>query len=405
MTMRYTFFVRFIWLILVASLPISAGVLGKERQLVLWYEKFEAESAFTKLGQQFHAETGITLVVQHMPTGDLKASSIRAVGEGVAPDIIFAPSDFIGNRAILKLSEIAEPFSQPMIEGATSSVTDGGKQYGVPLLYGNHLMLYFNKSLVAESANSWAGLIAQREIVEGKGVNLIAWKPMEMYWVIPFLTAFGGVPVDDNGIQLGSPEIAKGLEYYRQQTELGVINMRCSYECVYEKFIAGEYAYAINGDWAFNQLKQKLGLDFGVAMLPKVDGARMRSMSSSITLMFPGDALNGHRKSDIDSFVRFMLTADAQRVMYQETGMMPTTTQAYSEIKQSFKDDPDMAVFFAQMEHTIPMPPSPEMSAAWIGMAKGVALYMRGKATGEQAVEFMQTHAERELRRQSETQK
>ncbi|GAA5217916.1 extracellular solute-binding protein [Corallincola platygyrae] len=374
---------------------------AKAATLELWFEKYEAKPVFDDLAIKFQQETGINLKSQHMPTGDLKAAIIQGVSEDKGPDIVFAPSDFIGNHALLKLSEVDQvELTKGIKPEAMASVTEKGSVYGVPLLFGNHLLLYYNKRFVESPATTWQELLSQRKDIEGKGTNLISWKPMEMYWLIPFLTAFDGRPVDGDKVTLNTPEFKKGLAFYREQVDAGLINMRCSYECVYDHFLQGQYAYTINGDWAYRAMKASLGDDFGVAVLPSVEGRDMTPMTSSIALMFPGNSLGGEANKQINMFVQFMLRPENLIHLHEMSGMMPSQSETYDELEQKYSADPNMQAFFQQMKHTIPMPPTPQMSAAWIGMAKGVSVYMRKKASLDDSGKLMQVHAERELARQ-----
>ena len=384
-------------------LSMYSCLIHAQQELTLWHDKYQAKPLYEKISKSFEMTTGVKLSTHYIPTSDLKRATLKSSRSGTAPDILIAPSDFIGNRSTFKLSVVPEALSRASLPLATASVTDDGKQFGIPLLFGNHLLLYYNKQLVSEPAKQWDQLIAQKTIVESKGVSLISWKSGEMYWVIPFLTAFGGKPIDGNNVNFNNTKIQQGLEFYREQTKLAGIDAGCDYSCVHQDFIDRKYAYSINGDWAYKRYSEELGKDFGVALLPEVNGQPMHSFYSSIALMFPNHSLTSEKQDTINEFIQYIRNNENQLLLYQYVGMMPATTAAYNLVANEIGDNPNFKAMLAQLNHSILMPPNQAMAAAWLGMSKGVSVFMRGKADSDKAVQLMQKHTMRELNRQSGT--
>jgi len=372
-------------------------------QLVFWYHNYELRTSIATLQQRFEDETGIRLETQHMPVDDLRTAAKKSIHSATTPDILFAPSDFIGNRNALQLSSVPLAWNQGVTQLARDSVTVRQQQFGVPILFGNHLMLYYNKQLVAQPAASWQQLLAQKQQLNklDNKIQLIGWKPKEMYWAVPFLTSYGGQPVDDTKVTLATEELRKGLVFYREQIAAAGVAPDCSYECVYQHFIDGDYAYSINGDWAYHSFTKALGNKLGVALLPSVEGQPMRSMSSSVALLFPGNALSGKNSPAIQQFVAFMQRSDNQLLLHQSASMIPADQAAYQIVLEQKQQDQNYRAMLQQLEQSIAMPPTAAMSAAWIGMAKGVEVYMNGNTDAAKAVKLMQLHAEREMQRQN----
>jgi maltose-binding protein MalE len=387
---------RFLLLVLL----MYSGLIYARQELTLWHDKFEAAPLYEQLSKNFENATGVKLNPQYMPTPDLKLATLKSSHSGSAPDILVAPSDFIGNRNALRLSVVPEPLGGNSLPLAAASVTDDGKQFGIPLLFGNHLVLYYNKQLVSEPATQWDQLIAQKALFESKGASLISWKTDEMYWVIPFLTAFGGKPVVGNMVYFDNAHIQKGLEFYREQVTSAGLDAGCDYSCVHQGFIDGKYAYSINGDWAYKRYYEALGKDLGVALIPEVNGRPMSSFYSSIALLFPNDALTSDKQNAIKQLIRYITSSENQLLFYQYVGMMPATTAAYNRVTDEAGNDPNFKTMIKQLSYSFLMPPNQAMAAAWLGMSKGVLVYMRGKASSEVAVQLMQKHAIRELKRQ-----
>lgn len=369
--------------------------------LQLWYEKYELNTTLEALAAEFTRDSGLLLTVTYMPNGELRTTAMRSVAQGSSPDLLLVPSDFIGSRGPLKLSPVADELLAGIAPEARATVTSRHGPFGVPVLYGNHLLLMYNKALVTTPAADWQTLLSQQAALTARGVKLIGWKAGEMYWLIPFLTAFGVEPVVDGQIRLDTPAMVEALNFYKAQIDNGVATLRCGYECAQERYIAGEFAYAINGDWALVPLHQALGANLGVSTLPTINGGQMRPYSGSIALLYPGDGLNGANREALQALTRFLLKPEVQLRLHGVGGLLPANSKALEQLaaNPSFGQDQQsiMEVRLAQLALARPMPPEPEMAAAWAGLSKGFTLLMRGRGDAAAAAKLMQKVAEQEL--------
>lgn len=370
--------------------------------LQLWFEKYELSATLEQLCGEFTAATGIPVTATYLPNGELRNTAMRSVAQGTFPDVLLVPSDFIGSRGPMQLSPVAADMVKGLEPAAIQSVTSRDGLYGVPLLYGNHLMLMYNKSLVGTPAADWQSLLGQRAAVEGRNAKLIGWKVAEMYWLIPFFTAFGANPVVDGKLTLDSEAMVEALGFYKAQLDSGLINVRCGYECSHEKFADGEYAYAINGDWALTPVKSKLGNQLGLAVLPTINGGAMRPYSGSVALTYPGNGLSSANRESLVKLTQFLLTDRAQQRLTAAAGLLPADKKLLAALAK--EADADTKARLAQLALAIPMPPEPEMAAAWVGMSKGFTLFMRNKTDAASAARLMQMVAEQELVRLNSTQ-
>ena len=379
-----------LWSALLAAAPLQ-----------LWYEKYELNTTLEALAAEFTRDSGLLLTVTYMPNGELRTTAMRSVAQGNSPDLLLVPSDFIGSRAPLKLSPVAETLLAGIAPEARATVTSRNGPFGVPLLHGNHLLLMYNKALVTSPAADWQTLLGQQAELTARGVKLIGWKAGEMYWLIPFLAAFGVEPVEDGQIRLDTPAMVEALNFYKAQIDSGVGTLRCGYECAQERFMAGEFAYAINGDWSLVPLHQVLGSNLGVRTLPTIHGGQMRPYSGSIALLYPGDGLNGANREALQALTHFLLRPEVQLRLHGVGGLLPANSKALEELaaSPSFGQDQQsiMDARLAQLALARPMPPEPEMAAAWAGLSKGFTLLMRGRGDAAAAAKLMQKVAEQEL--------
>ncbi|MBQ1784531.1 MAG: extracellular solute-binding protein [Gammaproteobacteria bacterium] len=381
-----------LWSALLAAAPLQ-----------LWYEKYELNTTLEALAAEFTRGSGLLLTVTYMPNGELRTTAMRSVAQGSAPDLLLVPSDFIGSRTPLKLSSVPVALLDGITAEARATITSRNGPYGVPLLYGNHLLLMYNKTLVSAPAADWQTLLSQQAALAAQGVKLIGWKAGEMYWLIPFLTAFGADPVVNGQIRLDTPAMAEALSFYKAQIDSGVATLRCGYECSQERYLAGEFAYAINGDWSLVPLQHGLGVNFGVTTLPTINGRAMRPYSGSIALLYPGDGLSGAKREALQTLTRFLLRPEVQQRLHAVGGLLPANAAAQQQLADAHalgsQQRAIMDARLAQLALARPMPPEPEMAAAWAGLSKGFTLLMRGRGDAAAAAKLMQKVAEQELAR------
>lgn len=101
------------------------------------------------------ANPNITVERTHYENEALRDQFQTASLANAAPDVVRVPNDFAGPFS--KLDIVApvdqlfdDAFLNQFFEGALGPAVVGGTQWGVPDNYGNHLMLIYNKDLIAE---------------------------------------------------------------------------------------------------------------------------------------------------------------------------------------------------------------------------------------------------------------
>ena len=369
----------------------------------LWHPRPESVNFWPQVIQSFKKKhPDIQLNVTYLPAQELKLAIIRTVFQKHSPDIALTPSDFIGNFKQMKLSTVTPDMLSPNQHPKFLTTTHLGElNYGVPLIGGNHLLLYYNKKFVKQPATTWRELITQQAALLQQGITPIALKYNEMYWFTSFITAYGGFPVDGNKITLNTQAVINALTFYRGLTEQKLVPATCGYSCVTDDFFAEKFAYSINGEWAYKQTAEQLGEHFAAATIPNIGDKVVRPMFSSLALIFPNKSLEGKKAEAIKKLAQFLQTEAQQQKLYQITGFLPTHTKVVEEIKKS-ADDNHLASL-KQLSNARAMPPSQAMAAAWTGMSKAFKLFMDNKITAEQTAALMQKIAQRELDKMSAT--
>ncbi|MDP5214472.1 extracellular solute-binding protein [Pseudoalteromonas tunicata] len=381
------------WLIS-SMLFMSHVSIATEISVVHTYEN----EGFKHLIEKFSEKTGVKIKISWLDQADLKVRILRSAEKNVTPDVIIVPADHLGLDERVHFSEIpAELISSDINQNTLATASINGRTLGIPIISGNHLLLYYNKKWVKEVATDWQTLIAQREQLP-KSLHLISWSFMEMYWFIPFLTAFDAKPIIGVMPNFKNDEVQNALQFVWQLAKQQIVDNLCDYRCAFERFSQGESAYTINGVWAFGQFKQSLGDDFGLAPLPNINHHAMKSYYSSYVVAFPKNSLNGEKKEILTQFALFMQSEALQNEIMTQLNDLPVHNKILAKIRQS--DNQYLKIIIKALDQSIAMPTNQNMAIIWEAMLKGFTRYGSGAMNAEKASIYMQKIAERSIARQ-----
>ena len=344
---------------------------------------------FQQIFDDFSTQSNIRLSVKNFSNNELKSALLQSANMSQLPDIVIVPSDFIGLTE-LGFSTIPDQWLSPeLTPESLQSAKVKGEYKGIPIIYGNHLLLYFNKSLIPEPANNWSSLIKQKSTLPN-GVELIGWNYYEMYWFVPFLGTFGEFPYVDNKVNLETEGMAKALAWYRELADTKVVDKRCDYACNSAAFTSGKLAYTINGSWAFNQFSDELKADLGIALLPQYQGQKMKPYFSSHVIAFPNNGISKDpvKAHKLREFAEYFQQNQAQMAIWSQLRSLPTNGTIIAKLVAD--TDPNLKVLFAQLNESEPMPNDRNMAIVWEAMLKGVNRYLADIFDNKKAAEYMQ---------------
>lgn len=389
--MRPTKFRVFLTIVLLCYLPVSSA--DDALSIIYTYAKDPLGTILAEFSQR----EGIPVALEFREQNDLKSSIMGMMELNTAPDAIIMPADHMGLHSFIKYSEI-NPADFPAKVPAriwASSYSDG-KSYGVPLIQGNHLMLFYNKKLVQEPAADWEAMFAQRAALQAKGVAPIAWSFDEMYWFLPFLGAYGGWPLNQGKVQLNTPEMAAALDFYKNLRQRELPYPGCSYQCAVDLFKSGAVAYTINGDWIGKEFYAALGEHLGVSAIPAADGRKMVPTFSSHVLSFPNQSLTGRKRAQLLKLANYLQSSAVQKQFWLVMGAIPVEQAAFEHAQQNARGYLKKTIEL--MADTKPLPADKEMTFIWDAMGKGFLRHREGALNGPAAAKYMQQLAERHIR-------
>lgn len=341
-----------------------------------------SESRLLGLIREEAEQQGLQLHAAFVDQDQLKSELMRTHQVEELPDVVIVPPDLsaLDELHVETLSE--DWFLQSIAPQITQQLPSVAERRAIPFLVGNQLLQFYNKSLVAEPIADW------QDVAASYAEPLFSWSYNEMYWFVPFVLSHDIRFLEGGEANLDTPEMAGALEQYRGLASRGLVDSNCNYTCSITRFMSGKVPYHINGTWAIEQLKEALGDQLGVAMLPSLSGVPMRSYYSAYVIIFP--AIHRHSETKLaalKSFARHLQSEDVQTKLVDYGYQMPINVESRREFIAS--QDVIHRVFMQQLERSVYMPDSVEMLVLWDAMSRGFVRYNSGVLTAPAASRYM----------------
>ncbi|SEF86951.1 arabinogalactan oligomer / maltooligosaccharide transport system substrate-binding protein [Caloramator fervidus] len=400
-----TFLLCFTFLVSLFTGCSSTSQKSTQQQVTIniWEQMEEnVDKTFDELVKKFEEQNpNIKIKRVHYKTEDLRNQFQTAVLSGQGPELIFGPNDNIGpmslGNLIFPLDDLlGSEYFQKYDSQVLDTVKLDGKIWAVPLVNGNNISMLYNKKLVSRAPEKFSEIIElAKKYNDGKTFALVYFLN-EPYWFVPFLGGFGGKVFDDKGnITLNTPEMIKALKFVQDlKFKYKAVPKDADYNVADTLFKEGKAAVLLNGAWSFTSYTQVNGLDFDVALFPKIDetgnyclpyyGSKGFSVSANVKDEVVKDA--------IKRFFDYIAQKDVQVKLSKAFAQMPATKEALED--PEIKADKFIKMSMEQMRHGVAMPIRAEMRAVWDAIRPELENVMAGKKTPEVAAKDMQTKAE-----------
>ena len=350
---------------------------------------------FNELLSALAEQSGLTVNSVLVDQKALKVRLVQNTSTSTSTDVVIVPADHLGldkyaNYSVIPDSLIADTTDKRTLETAKLNNT----LLGIPIIQGNHLLLFYNKQFVKEPIENWQDIYRIQSSLPEK-VKLVTWSFMEMYWFIPFLSAFNGDLIVDNHVQLNTPAMQLALKFVWDLNKQNLVDGQCDYTCSNNAFKAQQAAFIIDGAWALKTYEQALGDSLAVQQLPKLNGEYMQPYYSTFVLAFPNDGLNGVNKDNLIKFAKLVQAEKFQTLVWQKLQDIPVNTEVLNNLKA--QQGTELSTLIDAIQFTKPMPSTASMIIVWEVLNKGFIRYGSGALTAEQAGLFMQGLAERSI--------
>ncbi|MBA4420231.1 MAG: sugar ABC transporter substrate-binding protein [Anaerolinea sp.] len=392
----------------VAEAPVveapAEPVAPAEVKLTVWTKEAEEGGGLPyvqALADAFSAANpGVTFEVINKDVETLREDFQTASLAGAAPDLLWTVSDHVGPFQTADLIQPVDGLvdTSMYVDSAVEAVKLPGVEgtWGVPISNGNHLMLLFNKSLIAEAPADTDAFVAAAKAVTAGDVYGFAYNQTEPFWLVPWLGGFGGSVFAEDGVTptLNTPEMVATLKFLHDIKFVDAITpTESDYNGADALFKEGKAAMIVNGDWSLSGYKEALGDKLGVAALPmvKATGKYPAPYTSGVFFMVPKD-LAADKLAMVKSFMEFATNDTNQLDMVAKLNRLPALKTALAS--ELITGDPILAGSAAQMSYGTPMPIVLEMRCNWDSMKPEMIAVLADQKTAEDAAVKMQEAAD-----------
>ncbi len=385
-----------------AALLLMAGSVPTLAQdgasFELWTKEGEADGSLQwvqKLADDYMAANpAVTISVVQKEVGGSESLRIDFQNQSFAgnpPALLWTVADHLGPFTaadlLLQTDDLID--NSLYVEGGVAAMqTADGATYGVPINVGNHLMLYYNKDMVAECPADSDALIeaAKANTDSAAGKYGLVYRQDESFWLVPFLGGFGGRVFADDGITptLDTEAMAGALKFMNDLEFVhGVMPVEADYQIADDLFKSGSAAMTINGDWTLGSYAE-LTFPVGVCPIPMIVGHENPKpyVAGNFFMISKAVADDQVLQDAVIDFVKFATSKDIQVTQLQTLKRLPSNLEALAD--PSITEDPLLAGSAAAMQLGIPQPTNLEMRCVFDAMNVGVRLNA-GSADADQA--------------------
>jgi arabinogalactan oligomer/maltooligosaccharide transport system substrate-binding protein len=378
---------RFKILALAGSLAMVAGTavpVAAETELTLWTTEeagpLEFVEGLTAAYEEANPDVSITTIF-HAPENMVNDVLTAALG-GQAPDLLWTQADHVGPLTaagqIVPLDDLVDV--EAYVSAAVDVVTVDDQVWGVPNSFGNALMLYYNKDIIAEppvNTDELIELAVANTDVDNDKYGLV-YDQTQSFWLSPWLGGFGASVFDEDlNPALGSDAMVDALSFLQElKWTHGVMPVDANYDTANALFVGGDAPMIINGDWELGNYVGTFGDSLGIAPIPEVVGGDWPApWLSGKYLMVPSAAAEDEGKAAVVAdLIDFINNTENQLAMVEELARIPGNAEAIAD--PVVADDPIIAGIAAAASNGTQQPINLEMNCAWDAMTNGlVTLY------------------------------
>ncbi len=368
--MKNKYFKTFIYFIIFIS------QLHSKTELNIWHQMlYENRKVLREVCNIYeHQNPQIKINLTYRETEELRSSYQAAAMGGSGPELIYGPSDQVGPFSVMNIIKplndlFPVDYFHSFVKNAV--VESNEKIWMVGDVVGNHLMLIYNKKLIADPPLNTDDLISlgKKLTIDKNGDGKmdqygLVWNFTEPFFYVPWLGGFGEWLLnDDNTPNLNTQGNIKAFQFIKDlRDKHKIIPRECDYEIANAMFKSGNAAMIINGDWSWGDYNGVV--DFGIARLPMISET---GKWPSPLVSTKGYSINintsGKKLDKTIELMKFLTSSDTQLYFTQRLNSQPSSYMALQnpEVKNNLLIKESAKI----IEVGRPMPIIPEMRAIW----------------------------------------
>jgi arabinogalactan oligomer/maltooligosaccharide transport system substrate-binding protein len=411
----------------VASLLAAAAMIGgtvpalaqdAPVAFTVWTKEGEADGSLqfvNKLATDYMAaHPNVTITVVNKNVEDLRTQFLTTSLAHNAPELLWTVSDHTGPfstaGAIQPVDSLVD--LSAFLPQALQSVQLDGQTWGVPVSFGNNLMLYTNKTIIPDCPADTAAWITAAKAATSGGNYGIAYPQNESFWLVPFVGAFGGKFFADDGVTatLDTPQMVSALGFLKDlKWNQGVMPPEVQYATMDGMFKngapgatppdanaslapsatpppTGVAASVINGDWTVGAYVDLYGDQLNICPIPQVTGADFpKPFVAGTYLMLSSDlAQDAAKQTAVLDFVNYVTAKDQQLEMVSTLSRLPGSNAAFND--PVVTGDPVLAKVAEAAAKGTGTPGNLEMRCVFDAMTTGIKTIYTDQNADPQAV-------------------
>jgi multiple sugar transport system substrate-binding protein len=365
----------------------AKGYDGPNVDLDFWNGFTGGDGPFMrKLVDQFHAEhTNIKVKMTVMQWADYYTKLPTAVSSGRGPAVAIMHVDSLATNAarnvIEPLDDVAKALNLQQADFADVVWKAGeydGKRYGIPLDV-HPLGFFYNKTLMTQAGLDPAKppatadeYLAALEALKGKGIQGHWASPFQFTGVLSveaLLWQYGGDLFTEDATKTAWAEEpgVKALTWFADLVKKGSSPKNVAQDADAIALQNGKTAFNWNGIWNINTLREKKGLEWGVAPLPNIGGEKAAWAGSHQFCLPKLKTPDQNKSTAARVFVNYV---SQKSLEWAKGGQVPARKQVRESAE--FKALPEQAALATQIDDLHFPPPVPGIGDALAELNKAV---------------------------------
>lgn len=278
----------------------------------------------------------------HAEDLDIEDLRTRLFKPSSQPHLAVVPEDLV--TSIPNLSKL---------QGELCNLSSNG--YSIPMLSGNHLLLFFDKRKLARAPSCW------QEFPEllAPGCAGCGYDFEEPYWLIPFANAFNATLIEKQHAQLNTPELLAALGARAELKQQNILQHFHYDGPLNDALTSGEVPAIISGEWEYANLKAEMGNHLGIAPIPSLQGRPCQSYFSTIDIVFPSNSLQSSYRPQLLALTKYLLSTPVSQGWFERAGRL----SPWSEHVQY--RSPWATEIRTALSQSVPQPTSSAMQTIW----------------------------------------
>lgn len=318
-----------------------------------------------EMAKEFEKENeGLTVEVQALPWENAHDKLLTAVASGNGPDVLQLGAtwipEFAEAGALLDLRDYVkdnpEFAKENYFEGAQSLMEYNDEVVGIPW-YVDTRVLYYRTDILAEvgydeAPKNWEELEDAAQKLADRGEGQWGLDIDQKDQITPFIFAWQNgyqADIENNDLNLDSPEFIDAMEYYTSFFENGYSQQIEGLDII-QAFGNGSKAMFFSGPWMINQLNDQvpdIEGDWSVATMPG-NTSNTSSLGGAVFSVF-------HTSDNVDNamkFISYMNETETQLEWMETSSTLPSRVEAWEDPRLS--EDEMYSVFGEQLTDAIP---------------------------------------------------